>query len=135
MALRSCEEFEEVTRRLVGSFLGQEMPGPDRAAANLLAPGAPDLQRLVPVGEGAAVTPQGQDRTGDLPSATVGLVVLVIERGGGAVLLADGVDGVGSAELGDVGGADLRRESGGYLGQGVEHVVDDDGWSLGDQPP
>jgi hypothetical protein len=39
--------------------------------------------------------------------------VLVVQRGGGAVLLADGMDRTGSAELVDVVGADLRGKASG----------------------
>src|SRR4029453_1361534 len=73
----------EVACCLVGSFLREEVPGRDRAAVHLLGPGSPYLQRLVPAGDGAALTPQGKRRAGDSPPSTVGFVVLVVERGGG----------------------------------------------------
>src|SRR5919204_785707 len=104
------EEAAEVAGGLLGSLLGEEVSGLDRPAAHLLGPRPPDRERVVPGGDRAGLAPQGKGRAGDPPPATVGLVVLVVQGRGGAVLLADGMDGGGVAELGDVLGADLRRE-------------------------
>lgn len=87
---------------LARGLFGDEVPGRDRAAANLIGPGSPYLKRLVPAGEGAGITPQHENRAGDSPLSPVGLVVLVVKRRGGTVLLADRMDGLGSAELLDV---------------------------------
>jgi hypothetical protein len=43
------------------------------------------------------------------------------------------MDGVSSAELGDVGGADFRWEGVRDFRQRVEHMVDDDRGRLGDE--
>ena len=80
-----------MTYCLAGGLFGDEVPGRDRAAANLIGPGAPYLKRLVPAGEGAGITPQHENRSGDSPLSPVGLVVLVVKRRGGTVLLADGM--------------------------------------------
>src|SRR4029453_17041181 len=96
--------------RLLGSFFGDEVPGRDRTAGDVVGPGFPDLERLVPSGDGTGSTPERERRAGDPPSAPVGFVVLVVERGRGPVLLADRMDPRGSTELGDVLGADLGGE-------------------------
>jgi hypothetical protein len=86
------------------------MPGRDAPASNLAGPRCPYLQWLVPAGDRAGLTPQDQRRAEDPPTSAVGLVVLVVECGGGAVLLADGVDPAGITERAGVGGADFGGE-------------------------
>src|ERR687892_782829 len=130
---RSSEELDEVAACLVGRFLRHEVPAGDRFAANVLGPGPPDIERLVPAGDGTGETPEDQGRAGDPSLPAVRLVLLVVERGSCAVLLADGVDGAGVAELCDVLCSDLRRESARHVRPRVEHVVDDDIGRSGDQ--
>src|SRR4249920_723888 len=79
------EEFDETARRLVGSFLWDEVPDRDRTAGDVVGPGLPDLERLVPAGDGGGVAPERKRRAGDPPLPPVGFVVLVVERCRGAV--------------------------------------------------
>ena len=69
----------------IRGFFGDEMPGRDGSAAHLAGPGFPYLQRLVPAGDRAGFTPEDQRGAGDQTASAVGLVVLVIECGGGTV--------------------------------------------------
>ncbi len=110
------------------------MPAWDLAAADLLAPGLPDLQRLVPVGNWAVVAPQGQGWAGDAPLlCAIVLVMLVVQGGGGTILLADRVHCGRVPELADVAGPDRDGERARNLRQAIEHVVDQDRGCRGDE--
>ena len=78
------------------------------------------------LGDGAGVAPEGKRRAGDPPLPPVGFVVLVVERGRGAVLLADRMNPLGITEVGDVCVADLGRKDVTLVRPGVEHVIDQD---------
>src|SRR5262249_15510823 len=117
------EGFGEGTGGQVGGCFGDEVPGGDASAAHLAGPGLPYLQRPVPAGDRAGLTPEHQRRAGDPAPSAVGLVMLVIEGGGGAVLLADGMDPAGIAELAEISGADVRGEDIGPVRPRVEHVA------------
>src|SRR5262249_58922172 len=91
------EEFGEVAGGQVGGFFGDEVPGRDGSAAHLAGPGFPYLQRPVPAGDRAGLTPEHQRRAGDPAPAAVGPVTLVIDGSGCAVLLAPLADPAGIA--------------------------------------
>ena len=82
---------------------------------DLVAPGLPQAHRSAVLGvprfERSLRTPEHQQWTGDpTPRGDVGPIVLAVERGGGAILLADGVGVFGMPQRLDIGGADFRRE-------------------------
>jgi len=99
----------------------------ERAAPDVVRPFAPQGQRAARVGvpflQPAVCAPQHQDRAADSPpDFAVRRIVVAVDGGGGAILLADGVDAGGIDQRADIGGADLGREDGGRrvpLGQGV----------------
>jgi hypothetical protein len=91
------------------------MAGRDRCSLDGVGPGLPEFDGLVPVGDGARGAPEHEGRAEDASRAAVGSVVLVVERGGSAVLLADGMDGLGGTELGEVPVADVGWEGFGRI--------------------
>jgi hypothetical protein len=89
---RTCRGLKRAIQRPSGStvrsFFGDEVPDRDRSAANLTRQSLhiSYLQRLVPAGDRAGVTPQDHSGAGDPSTPTAGLVVLVVECGGGALI-------------------------------------------------
>lgn len=59
------------------------MPGRDRATVNLVGPALPDLKRLVQAAHSAGATRKNKGRATDASLSTVGLVVVVVQCGGG----------------------------------------------------
>ena len=92
-------------------LLWEEVPAVDGRALDVVGELAPQRQRAagvrVPGADRPAPAPQREQRARDPPAGrAVGTVVLAVDRGRGAVLLADRVDVPGIRERLDVGGAD-----------------------------
>lgn len=95
-------------------------------AAHIVGPVTPDGERVVPRRHDPPPAPEGQKRAGDPARPLIGGVVFAIEGGGGAVLLADGVDGRGIAEGPQIFGAHRRGEGPRHGRPAIEHVVEDE---------
>src|SRR5215207_8598852 len=106
-----CKKVPQRPMRLVGRLLGKVVAAIDSVARNIVGPVAPDTENVVPLLELRALAPQGQHGTGDAAAASVRLVVIAIDAGGGAIILADGVDG-GVMEAALVIRVGFRREVG-----------------------
>ena len=103
------EEGGEGGRGRRGRLLGEVVAGGQRVAAHvggLLAPGREDV---VGPPDDAAVAPEREERGGDAPGG-VGGVVVEVDRGRGAVVLAGGRDRCRIREAAEVFGDGLRRE-------------------------
>ena len=87
------EEGSQRPIGLVGRFLGEVVAAIEGVARDVVGPIAPDGENVVPSLELRTPTPQGEHRAGDAAPSAIGLVVLAIDAGGGAVVFADGVNG------------------------------------------
>jgi len=124
-----CSWTEEIVQSLVGffrRFLGEEVAAIEGVAAHIVGPVTPDGERVVPRRHDPPPAPEGQKRAGDPARPLIGGVVFAIEGGGGAVLLADGVDGRGIAEGPQIFGAHRRGEGPRHGRPTIEHVVEDE---------
>ncbi len=98
------------------NFFREEVARRDGNASHIVCPCLPDADWSphfrVPLSKGTSVAPQREDRTRD---ATAGepifRVVLPVQRGCRAVLLADGVNGYWIAQRSDVGSTHLGVEN------------------------
>ena len=99
----------------------------DRASAYVVGPATPHVEWIRIGSDGTGLAPQRKHRTFDPHVSAIGLVVLVVQRRGGAVLLADRMDGRGVAELADVYVAQAGRDRVRIVGPLVQHVIDDRG--------
>src|SRR4051812_49168338 len=88
---RLLEEARDALGCFARGFLGEEVAAFDRRAGDVVGPVAPHLKRVVPGLDGSCRTPQGQEGGTNLSPPEVGHVVLHIEGGGRAILLADGM--------------------------------------------
>ncbi len=110
------EEAAQEGRRLLRNFFREEVARRDGNASHIVCPCLPDADWSphfrVPLSKGTSVAPQREDRTRD---ATAGepifRVVLPVQRGCRAVLLADGVNGYWIAQRSDVGSTHLGVEN------------------------
>src|SRR5882757_1238061 len=104
-------------------------------AIDVIAPVSPDRQGIVvQLGDRSPLAPQKEHRAGNLSLAAVFLVVLVVQRRGRPVLLADRMHGVGVAEFPHVLRTYFGREGVLHLWPRVEHEVDQDGGCRSDEP-
>jgi hypothetical protein len=106
------------------------MSSRDGLALNIVGPLLPQAERtpifFVPAVERSLLTPQGQQRTGDAPAVfAIGFVVIAINRGGGAVILANGMSMVRVAEYFCVGRTNFSRNSLACRPSVVQCAVDD----------
>ena len=109
-----------------GILLGDEMAGEDGGAADVGAPGAPDVERGGGLGVEIVAGPQHEGRAGDLAARSqVGLVEGAIEREAGAIVLADGMYAVRRLQQRAVVLHGLGRERGevARLGPALERVL------------
>src|SRR5688572_10302004 len=95
------------------------MPSRHRFADDVFGPATPDPERTalvdVPAAETAGFAPQDKQWSLDASSgANIGLVMLAIDRGGGSILLANGMDLRSIAERIDIRGTHFSGE---YIGR------------------
>src|SRR4051795_628868 len=84
-------ETEEAGQGLGRTLLDQEMPAVQRLSGDVVRPGAPDRECVVPGREGSPPAPQDLRGTGDRAARGAVLVVQPAVTGrAGAVVLADG---------------------------------------------
>ena len=100
----------------VGAFFREEMPAVDRLACDLIGPAPPQAQRpairFIPTRECALAAPQCKDRAGDAAAGVeIRLIIGAVDRGGGAIFLADGVDVRGLAQGLDISLPEPRGEA------------------------
>src|SRR5688572_20053559 len=114
---RLTEKCLKPLQDLPRSLFCEIVPAVDGAARHLrCAILPPDRQRVVPSADLALRAPQHQQRALDLPaSLTRGTVVLQVDGGGGAVVLAHAADGLGVSRGGEVVGQRLWMEEAGRL--------------------
>src|SRR5258708_7544581 len=97
VSVSAVKERAQRAQGLVGCFLGQEMAARQRMAAHIDRLFAPDRERVIEPADDAIPAPQHEQRALDF-LAGVGRVMLEIDRGAGAIILAGGVDGRRIAE-------------------------------------
>src|SRR5262245_59108955 len=105
------------------------MTAGDRPARHLPRPLPPAAERtsarIIPAIEAAALAPQRKRRAGDHAAGrTIRPIDRSIDGDGGAVFLADGMDGGGVAERSDIGGPRLGGKACGIRAPSGKRVVD-----------
>src|SRR5262245_47915444 len=130
-ALRSAEEGTQLRDGLGGVLLGKEMTPGDGAPSDRDGPIAPNAQRssgvLVPLVETTSRAPQHEHRACDaVTPAAILRVPRKVDRGGRAILLADGMHRVGIAQRLDIGRANVRRKARRVRAPSPKRVVHDD---------
>ena len=91
---RSREEAGHDLGHLLGLVLDEEVAGVQPRPATSPGPGPPDVEDVaVEPRQRAPRAPQGQERALDVPPPAVRVVVLAVDAGSGAVVLADRLDG------------------------------------------
>jgi len=72
--------------------------GVEAVPGDVVGPAAPDGQRVERGGLAAGLLPEDEHGGGDAPTGgAVGAVVFEVDRGAGAVVLADAADALGAA--------------------------------------
>src|SRR6185437_9136470 len=117
------EEFLQRRQCLLGRFLGQKMPARQRRALDVARLFPPDRQRLIEPADHAFLAPQDEEWAGDF-AIGVGGIVLEVDRGAGAVILARRVDGRGVAKAAAVLGDRFRREDLGPAAPGAQRAIE-----------
>ena len=74
------EERRQLAQRLLGRFLGQVMAAWERLAAHVARNGAPVVDGLEESVNDAALAPQYEQRTADLPIVALGIVREIREK-------------------------------------------------------
>src|SRR5687767_9301741 len=93
------EERAQLGVSLIRSLLGEVVATLEHPTAHFVGPPAPDLQDVVVLLEEPLAAPQGEHRACYAPTRLeVFGVVGEVYGGGGAVVLAGGVDGLGVAQ-------------------------------------
>src|SRR5215218_45861 len=113
-----AEEAGQHLGSLFGNLFREKVAGVDPMSLNNIAPGLPKRDRSglrdIPSIERPLRPPHCQERTHDPTTArAIRLVMLAVDRCGGAVLLADGMGVVGISKRLHIGCTNLRREHSG----------------------
>src|SRR5215470_10554711 len=97
------QEIQQLACGLLGCLFWNEVTDRYRAAASVIGPLLPYLERvIVEFRDRPALAPEEEHWAGDLPAPAIRLVQPVVQGCGCAELLADGVHRIGVAEFLDV---------------------------------